>query len=131
MSLQLQESELLMAKRWNFTLRQGSNPGWPVFPALFNYIIEWIIANLLYTYKGFVVGQREDNPIALIDLNFADNVDLMSISLAELQKKVNDVSCTSKKAGLMISKSKTKVMKANAPNHPDIHLEGETIETIK
>ena len=31
----------------------------------------------------------------------------------------------------MISKSKTKIMKANAPNHPDIQLEGETIETVE
>nr|CAG4635713.1 EOG090X0D34 [Artemia franciscana] len=63
--------------------------------------------------------------------DFADDVGLMSSSSADLQKTVNDVSYTSKKAGLMISKSKTKVMKANAPNHPDIQLEGETIDTVE
>ena len=36
---------------------------------------------------------------------------------------VNDVSYTSKKAAFIISKSETKVMKSNTPNHPDIKLE--------
>ena len=44
---------------------------------------------------------------------------------------VNDVFCTSENAGLMIHKCKTKVMKANASNHPDIQPEGETIETVE
>ena len=52
------------------------------------------MTNSLCTHKGFVVCQRDDNPIALTDLDFADDVGLTSSSLAELQKMVNVVSCT-------------------------------------
>jgi hypothetical protein len=57
------------SKTTEFDVESGIKQGCPLLPAPFNYIIDWIMMNSLCTHKEFVVGQREDNPITLTDLD--------------------------------------------------------------
>lgn len=67
----------------------------------------------------------------LEDLDFADDVALLSHNHQGMQSKLTRMSKISAKAGLRISKSKTKGMRINTTNADRLELDGEEIDKWK
>nr|KAG5692146.1 hypothetical protein BaRGS_020694 [Batillaria attramentaria] len=68
----------------------------------------------------------------LDDLDFADDLALLSHTQQQMQEKTNMIADTSARLGLNIHKGKTKVLKVNAAaNTGPIILEGEALEEVE
>ncbi|VDP49423.1 unnamed protein product [Schistosoma margrebowiei] len=64
----------------------------------------------------------------LDDLDFADDLALLSRTHEQMQMKTASVAAVSASVGLSIHKGKTKVLKFKAENNNPITLDGETLE---
>ena len=67
----------------------------------------------------------------LEDLDFADDIALLSHNHQGMQAKVTRLAKISAKTGLRISKSKTKVMRVKTRNVDNIKLDGEAIDEVE
>ncbi|VDO59346.1 unnamed protein product [Schistosoma margrebowiei] len=66
----------------------------------------------------------------LDDLDFADDLALLSHTHEQMQIKTANVAAVSASVGLNIHKGKTKVLKYNTENNNPITLDGETLEDV-
>ncbi|VDP29398.1 unnamed protein product [Schistosoma margrebowiei] len=66
----------------------------------------------------------------LLDLDFADELALLSCTHELMQMKIDSVAAVSALVGLSIHKGKTKVLKFKAENSNPITLDGETLENV-
>ena len=65
------------------------------------------------------------------DLDYADDVALLSTNARHLQQKANVLNENAKKAGLYINMKKTKVTHLNLTEpHPHIMIDGEELEAV-
>ncbi|VDO60107.1 unnamed protein product [Schistosoma margrebowiei] len=69
--------------------------------------------------------------IQLDDLDFADDLALLSRTHKHMQMKTASVAAVSTSVGLSIHKRKTKVLKFKAENNNPITLDGETLENVE
>ncbi|VDP82525.1 unnamed protein product [Schistosoma curassoni] len=67
----------------------------------------------------------------LDDLDFADDLALLSHTHEQMQVKTVSVAAVSASVGLSIHKGKTKVLKYNTDNTNPITLDGETLEDVE
>ena len=67
----------------------------------------------------------------LEDLNFADDIALLSHNHQGMQAKVTRLAKISGKTGLRISKSKAKMMRVKNINVDNIKLDGEAIDDVE
>ncbi|VDP17898.1 unnamed protein product [Schistosoma margrebowiei] len=67
----------------------------------------------------------------LDDLDFADNLALLSHTHEQMQTKTASVAAISASVGLSIHKGKTKVLKFKAENGDPITLDGETLQDVE
>ena len=70
----------------------------------------------------------------LDDLDFADDLALLSHSHRQMQDKTTELALISARVGLKINKRKTKILITNRTNttcETPIMLEGETLEEVK
>ncbi|VDO43637.1 unnamed protein product [Schistosoma margrebowiei] len=67
----------------------------------------------------------------LDDLDFADDLALLSCTHEQMQMKTASVAAVSESVGLSIHKGKTKVLKFKAENNNPITLDGETLENVE
>ncbi|VDO26991.1 unnamed protein product [Schistosoma margrebowiei] len=65
------------------------------------------------------------------DLDFADDLALLSHTHEQMQIKTASVAAVSASVGLNIQKAKTKVLKYNTENSNPITLDGETLEDVE
>ncbi|VDP47792.1 unnamed protein product [Schistosoma margrebowiei] len=65
------------------------------------------------------------------DLDFADDLALLSRTHEQMQMKTASVAAVSASVGLSIHKGKTKVLKFKAENNNPITLDGETLENVE
>ena len=65
----------------------------------------------------------------LDDLDYADDLALLSHTQQQMQEKTNNVASLSAQMGLIIHKGKTKILKTNVANA--ITLEGEALEEVE
>ena len=66
----------------------------------------------------------------LEDLDFADDLALLSHRLQDMQEKVDALTQTAQRVGLKISQEKTKVMRSNNIQQDPILIEGRDIEDV-
>ncbi|VDP80967.1 unnamed protein product [Schistosoma curassoni] len=66
----------------------------------------------------------------LDDLDFTDDLALLSHTHEQMQTKTASVASVSASVGLSIHKGKTKVLKFNTENRNPITLDGETLEDV-
>ena len=66
----------------------------------------------------------------LEDLDFADDIAMLSTRHNDMQSKINDVNAGSTRAGLKINVGKTKAMAINAVRPADFVVDGQTIESV-
>ncbi len=89
-----------------FEIRSGVRQGCTLSPTLFNNIIDWILGQTLHDYPGVQVGAN----VHVSDLDYADDVVILSSSLSERQGLHEDVHYYAAAAGMHINESKTNLM---------------------
>jgi len=67
----------------------------------------------------------------LQDLDFADDIVILSSTPTHLQEKSDDLNTTAKRTGLIISKKKSKIMCVKSDASRPINIEGEPLEHIE
>ena len=67
----------------------------------------------------------------LDDLDFADDLALLSHNHQQMQEKASDLHRTSMQVGLTLNKQKTKIMRISASTDKPVKIEGEELEKVE
>ncbi|VDP43071.1 unnamed protein product [Schistosoma margrebowiei] len=110
-----------------FQVRTGVRQGCLLSPFLFLLVVDWIIE--ISTSEG-KHGIQWTTQNQLDDLDFADDLALLSHTHEQMQMKTASVAAVSASVGLSIHKGKTKVLKFNTENSNPITLDGETLGDV-
>jgi len=97
-------------------------------PFLFLLVIDWVMRQTTEKHRD---GIRWALMTRLEDLDFADDVALLSHNHQDMQSKLTRMGMISAKASLRISKSKTKGMRINTTNADRLELDGEEIDEVE
>ena len=111
-----------------FPVKSGVRLGFIISPILFNITLDYIMRqttqNARHGIQWTMFSQLED-------LDYADDIALLSTNARYLQQKANVLNENAKKAGLHINVKKTKAMYLNLTEpHPQIMIDGEELETV-
>ena len=108
-----------------FEIKTGVRQGCLLSPFLFLLIIDWIL-RCCNANDGIQWTLTEH----LNDLDYADDIGLLSTNMTQMQRKTNMVAEASSKVGLRINVSKTKILRINATTNAPIKLEGNNLEDV-
>jgi hypothetical protein len=112
----------------SFQVRTGVRQGCLLSPFLFLLAIDWIMKN---STSGRGNGIQWTLWSQLNDLDFADDLALLSHSRQQMQEKTNILTVTSKQVGLNIHKDKTKILKLNSTSNEPVTLNGGPLEEVQ
>ena len=111
-----------------FPVKSGVRHGYIISPILFNITLDYI---MMYTTQNARHDIQWTMFSQLEDLDYADDISLLSTNARHLQQKANVLNENAKKAGLHINMKKTKVMHLNlTESHPQIRIDGEELEAM-
>ncbi|CAH8678058.1 unnamed protein product [Schistosoma haematobium] len=111
-----------------FQVRTGVRQGCLLSPFLFLLVVDWIMKTSTSEGKHRIQWTAQNQ---LDDLDFADDLALLSHTHEQIQIKTASVAAVSASVGLSIHKGKTKVLKFKAENSNPITLDGETLEDLE
>ncbi|KAH9583018.1 LINE-1 retrotransposable element ORF2 protein [Schistosoma haematobium] len=111
-----------------FQVRTGVRQGCLLSPFLFLLVVAWIMKTSTSEGKHGIQWTAQNQ---LDDLDFADDLALLSRTREQIQIKTANVAAVSASVGLSIHKGKTKVLKFKAKNSNPITLDGETLEDVE
>ncbi|VDO91334.1 unnamed protein product [Schistosoma margrebowiei] len=111
-----------------FQVRTGARQGCLPSPFLFLLVVYWITRTSTSEGKH---GIRWTAQNQLDDLDFADDLALLSHTHEQMQIKTASVAAVCVSVGLSIHKGKTKVLKFKAKNSNPITLDGETLKDVE
>jgi hypothetical protein len=111
-----------------FETSTGVRQGCILSPLLFLVVIDEVLKTTVQDKKRGLMWTFEEN---LEDLDFADDICLLSQNGKQLQEKIDHLSRTSEKAGLKINKIKTKIMRLNTKAATSIEVGSEIIEDVE
>jgi hypothetical protein len=111
-----------------FETSTGVRQGCILSPLLFLVVIDEVLKTTVQDKKRGLMWTFEEN---LEDLDFADDICLLSQNGKQLQEKIDHLSRTSEKAGLKINKIKTKIMRLNTKAATSIEVGSEIIEEVE
>ena len=94
---------------------------------LFLLVVDWVMRKS--TKHGNTGIRRKFNSF-LEDLDFADNIALISSSRRHIQSKVNNLTHYAKVMGLRINTAKTMMMSWNNTADRKVQIDGEELETV-
>nr|KAG5700884.1 hypothetical protein BaRGS_012291 [Batillaria attramentaria] len=100
----------------------------PVSPFLFLLVIDWIMKT---TTAGRKNGIQWTLWTQLDDLDFADDLALLSHSHSQMQDKTTRLEATSAGTGLKINRKKTELMKINTTANTPVTVGGEPIREVE
>ena len=95
---------------------------------LFNIIIDWVMH---HTTKEKGRGIRWTIFSTLEDLDFADDLALVSHTHQHMQEKTSHLGCFAQQVGLKINQRRSEVMALNLSDPPPILVYGEALTTTK
>ena len=110
-----------------FDIKTGVRQGCVMSGFLFLLVIDWVMRK---TLREGNIGIRWRFTEKLEDLDFADDLALLSSTRRQLQLKNERLSNASKGTGLMFNITKTKVMRFNAASEEGVIVNGEELEDV-
>ena len=111
-----------------FEVHSGVRQGCILSPILFLITIDWIMRQ---TTSDRPRGIQWTPFTQLEDLDFADDLAVISTKQSHLQQKSTRLSRFAKQTGLHINIQKTQVMYINTPDEAPITIDGEALELVK
>ncbi|VDP63363.1 unnamed protein product [Schistosoma curassoni] len=111
-----------------FQVRAGVRQGCLFSPFLFLLVVEWIMRTSTSDGKHGIQWTAQNQ---LYDLDFADDLALLSHLHEQMQIKTPSVAAVSASVVFSIHKGKTQVLKFKAENSNPITLDGETLEDVE
>ena len=100
--------------------QRGVKQGYPISPKLFTSLLEDTFRNLKWDNKhGININGRR-----LTNLRFADDMILFARSVQDLQEMINELNTQSKRIGLRMNNTKTKLM----TNSQEISVQADDID---
>lgn len=103
-----------------FAVNTGVKQGCILSPVLFSLAIDWIMKNIK---KGKRQGLQWTLTSILEDLDYADDLGLLSSRHQDIQQKTELLSATASKIGLKVNTKKTKVLRVNTTNRNAILID--------
>ena len=94
-----------------FDIGSGVRQGCPLSPMIFNYAIDFILEHGLEGFNGAQLNRS----VSMTDLDYADDIALISSSHAELQAALDRIATFSSMVGMKINSAKTKILSAAVP----------------
>ena len=110
-----------------FDVKTGVKQGCNMSGLLFLIAVDWIMRRSMQNGETGIPGNFNNK---LDDLDFADDVALLSSTKQHIQMKTTKLVEESERLGLKVNVGKTKVLRINARNEEKIYLKGEEIENV-
>ena len=95
---------------------------------LFLLVIDWVMRR---SVDGTRTGIRWKKTTMLEDLDFADDLALISSTFIQMKMKIYCLNRNGKGTGLKISTKKTKVMRINMNNNNTVAIDGQEVEDME
>ena len=111
-----------------FPVKSGVRQGCILSPILFLVTIDWVMRQATSLRSRGIQWTIFSH---LQDLDFADDIAILSSTPTHLQEKTDDLHINAKKTGLIISKKKSKIMCVNSDASRPINIDGEPLEHIE
>ena len=110
-----------------FQVQTGVRQGCLLSPFMFLLAIDWVMKTSTAEKRNGIQWTLWSQ---LDDLDYADDLALLSHTQQQMQEKTNIVAANSTRLGLNVHKGKTKLLKVNSNNTSPIILNGEALEDI-
>ena len=110
-----------------FSVQTGVRQGCMLSPMIFLMVVDWIMRE---STKDSRTGIKWNLISYLEDLDFADDLCLMSQKQQHMQQKTNKLAEEAAKTGLQINKDNTAITRFNARQQEPITLEGSSLKEV-